>query len=180
MHKATVAVSYRDKNNYHVENVSYQKKEFFGVMKSEKNKIVFSPMDGRYGNMLLFDIDSKLFKKLKFQSVENDRFSFHMYSEMRLKNSNADLMDLNNKFYKVKLIQWDKNKELPFCKMLEPPEDQLNFGEISDNDILKNVVMLENGFNEDDFPKAVKDQVKKEVSSFESKIKKELEPSPRD
>ena len=50
--------------------------------------------------------------------------------------------------------------------MIEPPQGSKDFGSIADEDILKNVVMLENGFNEDDFSKEVKNEAENSLKNL--------------
>ena len=57
-------------------------------------------------------------------------------------------------------IEWNAYSKLPFCE-LRGNSDNLPFGAINDLDLAKSILLKDFGFDEDDFPKKVKDEAKK-------------------
>ena len=62
----------------------------------------------------------------------------------------------------------EDNKEEPSA----PSGGGASLGSIYDIDLAKNIIMMDNGFNEDDFPKAVKDEAAKAKARFHVELEK--------
>ena len=80
----------------------------------------------------------------------------------------SQLSNIENRLFKAKLIDWPDFSNRPFCKLISKDNQSVSFGELNDHDDMKYVIMLENGFDEDDFSSNVKKKAQLEEKKFQT------------
>ena len=76
---------------------------------------------------------------------------------------------ISDQFFMADFIEWNTHSAMPFCK-LKGNEQNLPFGKINDLDLAKSILLRDYGFDEDDFPKKVKDEAKKVTELISKKM----------
>ena len=96
MHGSTVAIRHKlnSKDDFTVLNVEYNKgkKEFYGVLKKTDKGILFTPMDERFGPMVVAKIPQNYLPTI---NADMDTYSF-------LAGTKFEEFKIKFKFYKVK------------------------------------------------------------------------------
>ena len=143
-------------------------------------------MDKMSEEMFVFDIDNSLLSHI-IENVEMvdghpaNEFSFNTQSKIQFKKEY-----LEDRFFQANFSEWHTHVLKPFCTLRGKHEDEstkdeeekkgesndISLGSVYDLDLAKDIMMQDNGFNEDDFPKAVKDEANKAKTRFHAELER--------
>jgi len=107
------------------------------------------PLSSNFDQMSVVSIKDGHYLQLRDPAKTSDKFSIFNPS------SGVSPEFLDSHFFQATMFDWHTHSRHPQCLLDQNDTDAVSLGSIFDADVLKQVIMLDNGFNENFFPPSV-------------------------
>lgn len=127
-----------------------------GLLRINRGQLVFKPLDRRFGELIVHEIDPEVWQLIK------DDSEIGGYSVIARSKVSEEFVQRH--FFKAEFTTWTAYEHMPYCKLT------VHIGSILDETVYKKTLLENQGISEEAYPFRAMEQAKEIEATFDEQV----------